>query len=138
MVATRADSIPQGRKPGTFHQRSVSGELSASHAAGIKSLHVVWVRAQALLLQLLGPLQQVLDLLLGLGVGRTVRRGYKTVIGILTGVQRAHAIEFSEEHRSEPVIKGERIIRMPPQNLVNLLHGQVVIEVVEVTERDYV
>ena len=97
VVAPRPHRISQRRKPGAFDQRGVGGELGPGHAPGIQGFHVIRVGRQPLLLQLQGALHQVLDLLLDLRIRRTVRRGNETVVGVLSGVQHTHAIEFAEQ-----------------------------------------
>ena len=67
-----------------------------------------------------------------------MRRGNKSVIGVLPRVQYTHAIEFPEESGGQEVIDGEGIVRMPPQYLVKLLHRAVIVEVVEMIERGQV
>src|SRR5713226_8038569 len=135
MVVPRADGIPQCREPGTFDHGGVGRELGAGYAPGIKSLDIIWVCAQSLLFELKRSGYQVLNQLLYFGIGRTMGRGNKTVVGILPGIQHAHAKELAEENYGQQVVHGEGIIRMPPQNLVKLQHSAVVVEIVEVIER---
>ncbi len=138
MIAARPYGIPQGRKPGAFDQRGVGGELGPGHAAGVKRVHVVRVCGQAFFLQLQGPIHQILDLILDLRIRRTVRRGNKTVVGVLSRIQHAHAVEFPEQGRGQQMIDREGIVRMPRQHLFELLHRPVVVEVVEMVERGQV
>ena len=138
MIAARPHGIPQGRKPGAFDQRGVGGELGPGHAAGVERVHVVRVCRQAFLLQLQGSIHQTLDLILDLRIRWTVRRGNKTVVGVLSRIQHAHAVEFPEQGRGQEMIDRERIVRMPPQHLFELLHRPVVVEIVEMVERGQV
>ncbi len=98
MVAPRAHRIAQCGEPGALDQGRVGRKLRARHSAGVESVDVIGIRAQARLFQLQRPRHQVLNPLLDLGVGGTVRRGNEAVVGVLAGVQYTHAIKLAEQN----------------------------------------
>ena len=60
--------------------------------------------------------------------------GNKRVVSVFACVQGSHAIEFAEENRSQQVVDGEWVVRVPLQHLVELLNCAVVVKIVEMVE----
>ena len=58
----------------------------------------------------------------------------EVVIRVVARIHRAHAVEFAHQNRGEQMVYGEGIVRMALQDLLKILHGGVVVEVVIVLE----
>src|SRR2546426_8762622 len=67
-----------------------------------------------------------------------MRRVNKAVIGILAGIQRPHAVELAKKNRGQQMVHSKGVVGMPLQNLIELLHGAIVIKIVEMKEFDQV
>jgi len=63
-----------------------------------------------------------------------VRLANETVVGILTGIHRAHAVELAHQDRGQQVIGGGGIVGVTIRDLLELLDGAVKIHAVEVIE----
>ena len=132
MIVTCADCITQRRKPSPLYQSGIGGELSSGHAAGVESVSIVGIGAEALVLKFLRTLNECLDPLLRLRVSRAMSLAHKTVVGILTGIHRPHAVELAHQHSGGYMVHHEGIVRMLLESALKILDGLVVFKIVEV------
>src|ERR1700691_6499835 len=86
VVATASDGIAQSRKPSALDQPRVKGKLSASHAASVKHIDVIWTVCECGVLELFGLLDQLLDSRLLPGICGTVCLSDETVVRVFNGV----------------------------------------------------
>src|SRR5580765_5036412 len=63
-----------------------------------------------------------------------MRGSDETVVRIVGGIECTHPVEFAEHHGCQQMVDGKRIVRMPIEDLLELLHGPVVVHVVEAIE----
>src|SRR5207245_10395962 len=121
VIVTCADCITQRRKPSPLYQSGIGGELSSGHAAGVESVSMVGIGAESVVLKFLGSLNECLDPLLRLRVSRAMSLAHKTVVGILTGIHRPHAVELAHQHSGGYMVHHEGIVRMLLESALKIL-----------------
>ncbi len=135
VVMPRSHGISQRGEPGVLNQRRISCELCARYSPGIERVDVFRICAEPLFFQLQRAIYKLFDPLLRFRIRRVMRRVNKAVIGILAGIQRPHAVELAKKNRGQQMVHSKGVVGMPLQNLIELLHGAIVIKIVEMIER---
>ena len=118
MIAARAHRVSQRRKPGTLNQCGVERELSAGHASGIEHIDVIRIARQFRFFEFFGLIYQLLNALVLRRIRRTMGLSDETVVGVLPGVHRSHAVEFPHLDRRKQVIHSKRVVRVMRQDLL--------------------
>ena len=134
MVVARSHGIAQRGKPGALDEASVERELGARDAPGIEHVEIVGVACEFRIFKLFGLVDELLDAFFLGGIGGTVGITNEAVVGVLAGVDRAHAIEFADQDRGKEMVQGESVIGVAGNDSLKVLNGSVVVEVVIVLD----
>jgi len=117
-----------------LYQGRICRELRAGNAARIESFHIVGIHGEPVLFYRQRSLHQVFNLRLGLRTSWTMCRLDETIIGVFSSIQHSHSIQLMEQNSGEQVIYGEGVVRMPFQNLIELLDRAIIIKIVKMVE----
>ena len=137
MVVARPHRVAQGRKPCPLHQPGIDGELGAGNPATIENVHVFRFRLELPVFQRLGPPNKFLDALLHFRLGRAGSAADKAIVGVIPGIHRPGIIKVVHQHRGKQMVHREGIVRMPLQDLFELLRRAIVVHVIEVIESGF-
>ena len=119
-------------------QRRVRRKLRASNAPCVESFDIIGIRRQPVLLYCQRSLDQIFNLRLRLRISWTMCRLDETIIGVFSGIQHSHSIQLMEQNSGEQVIYGECVVRMPFQDLIELLDRAIIIKIVKMVERNQI
>src|SRR5215472_2228166 len=64
-----------------------------------------------------------------------MRRVDKTVVGVVAGIERSHAVQLPKKNGGEQMVYSKWVVGMTLEDLIEFLHRMVIIQIVEVIER---
>ena len=112
----------------------VECELRARDSTGVEHFDIVGVARELGILDFFRLLDELLDPRFLGWIGGAMGIPYEAVVGVLAGVDRAHAIEFAHQDGGKKMVQSEGVVGMAGNDLLEVLNGGVVVEVVIVLE----
>lgn len=131
VIVAGSDGIAEGGKPGALDEAGVEGELGARNSSGIKDFDVIGVAVEFGVFEFFGLPDELLHTLFVRRVGGTMGEADEAVIGVLAGIDGAHAVEFADEDGGQKMVDGEGIAGVAGEDGFEIRDGGFVVEVVE-------